>query len=371
MPQQEFNVPMSKPDIGIDEIDAAASVLRSGWPTQGRVTEKFESMLSQYLSSNVCVINSGSSALLCALVAHGLKPGDKVAIPAFTFIATSSIPKMLGAQVVVVDSDPCTMNIDPGSLERLLKRYDGGIKFVITVDVAGMPCDIDALVDLAKRYRFTLIEDAAESFGARYKDKLLGSHDHTAIFSFQIAKQITTIEGGCISTSNKKLLQVIRKVRDYGRNEKERYVHDLVGANFRTTDLQSAIGILQLKKAEEYISNRNKIAQEYRIRIKDSIHFQQVPNYVSRHSYMLFFGLTRSKKSRDQLVRHLIAQGIDARKSWTPIHMQPCNPELHRFRCSNAEVIFDCAFTLPIYNAMSRAEARLVIDAFKNAPGIG
>ena len=366
MPPQQFKVPMSRPDIGIDEIEAATSVLKSGWPTQGQVTEKFESMLSRYLSSEVCAINSGSSAILCALLSHGLKPGDKVAVPAFTFVATSSVPKMLGARIVVVDSDPDTLNVDMASLETALKRH-GDIKFVITVDVAGMPCDIDALAELARRYRFTLIEDAAESFGARYKNKPLGSHGITTIFSFQIAKQITTIEGGCISTLDKKLLHTIKKVRDYGRSEKERYVHDIVGANFRTTDFQSAIGTLQLKKVDAYIANRNRAAKEYRARIKGGIRFQEVPDYVSKHSYMLFFGLAKNKKTRDQLVKRLTSQGIDARKSWTPIHMQPCNPELHRFRCKNAEQVFGCAFTLPIYNSITMEETSMVIDACHSA----
>lgn len=363
MPQHsEFKVPMSRPEIHSDEIEAAMTVLKSGWPTQGEVTRQFESMLSEYLSSNVAIVNSGSSALLCALVAHGLKPGDKVAVPAFTFIATSSIPKILGAQIIVVDSDPMTLNIDIDDLERTLKRH-GDIKFVITVDVAGMPCDIDALVELSTRYHFTLIEDAAEAFGAKYKSRPVGSHKHTTIFSFQIAKQITTIEGGCVSTLDKKLLRAVQQIKDYGRSNMERYVHDILGANFRTTDLQSAIGISQLKKSEDYIANRNKVALEYRNKIKDRLQFQEIPDYVSRHSYMLFFALAKDKKSRDRLVRHLVGKGIDARKSWMPIHKQPCNPDLHYFHCAKAEEIFDRALTLPIYNSMTKYEVGFVIDA--------
>src|SRR5262249_15718737 len=159
------------PDIGSDEIDAAVSVLRSGWPTQGRVTEEFEQHLSKILSSNTVVVNNGSSALLCALLAHGLKPGDNVIVPAFTFIATSSVPKLLGAKVFVADCDRSTLNIDLDSVERLLKAKKGKVKFIISVDVAGLSCDTDAILELADRYGCTLIEDAAESFGAEYKNK--------------------------------------------------------------------------------------------------------------------------------------------------------------------------------------------------------
>lgn len=356
---------MSQPDLGTEEVEAALSVLRSGWPTQGEVTQEFEALLSDYLSSKVAVTNNGSSALMCALVANGLKPGDKVLVPAFTFIATSSVPKMLGARVAIVDSDPETLNIDVEDLERALKRH-GDVRFVITVDVAGMPCDVDSLADLAARHRFTLIEDAAEAFGARYKGRPLGTHMHSTIFSFQIAKQITTIEGGCVATLDEKTLQMVRKVRDYGRSESERYVHDIIGVNFRTTDLQSAIGISQLGKVEDYIINRNRIAQEYKRKIKVAS-FQEAPSYVSRHSYMLFFGLAGNRESRDRLVNHLVSEGIDARKPWTPIHMQPCNPELHRFECKKAEEIFDRAFTLPIYNTMTDKAVELVVDACASA----
>jgi perosamine synthetase len=357
----QFKVPMSRPDIGKDEIEAILSVIDNGWLSQGKVTEEFEARLSRYLSSNVIAINNGSSALMCALIAHGLKPKDKVMVPAFTFIATASVPKLLGAQVIVADIDPSTLNISPASVEQKLKE-NPDVKFVITVDVAGMPADIDSFVELSKRYHFTLIEDAAEAFGAQYKNRMLGSYDHTTIFSFQVAKQITTIEGGCIATLDKQAVQRMNRIKDYGRNSIERYIHDVVGANFRTTDLQSAMGIAQLKKVDKYISNRNRIARQYREKIKD-LETQGIPTYVTKHSYMLFFALAKDKKSRDRYLKHLNAAGIDARKCWTPIHMQPCNPELRNSKCDNAERVFDRALTLPIYNSMSSDEVTAVIEA--------
>ncbi|HXV45758.1 MAG TPA: DegT/DnrJ/EryC1/StrS family aminotransferase [Nitrososphaera sp.] len=356
----QFKVPMSRPDIGRDEIEAILSVFDNGWVSQGKVTEEFEAQLSRYLSSNVIAVNNGSSALMCALVAQGLKPKDKVIVPAFTFVATSSVPKLLGAQVIVADIDPFTLNISPESLEQTLKE-NPDVKMVITVDVAGMPADIDAFVELSKRYHFTLIEDAAEAFGAQYKNKMLGSYDHTTIFSFQIAKQITTIEGGCIATLDEHALRRMNKIKDYGRTSIERYVHDVVGANFRTTDLQSAMGMAQLKKADKYIYDRNWIARQYSEKI--TLEFQSIPTYVTRHSYMLFFALAKDKESRDRYLERLNAVGIDARKCWTPIHMQPCNPELQNLKCDNAERVFDRALTLPIYNSMSSDEVRAVIEA--------
>ncbi|CUR50902.1 Putative pyridoxal phosphate-dependent aminotransferase [Nitrosotalea devaniterrae] len=353
-------ISFSKPDINKEEKKAILDVLKSDWPSQGKTTEKFESLLSNYLSSNVVVVNNGSSALMAALLAHGLKPGDRIVVPSFTFVATSSIPKILGAKVHVADVDKTTFNISLESVEKLVKKNN--IKMVIIVDVGGLSVDIEAFRELSNRYKFVLIEDAAQAFGSTYKNKKSGSFDHTTIFSFQTIKLITTIEGGCISTKDKKIINRIRQIKDYGRNKYERYVHDIVGTNFRTTDLQSAIGIQQLKKVEQYISRRNMIADIYRKKIKN-VQFQVIPEYSTRHTCTLFFAMTKSKSERDRFVKHLISKKIDARKPWRPIHMQPCNPEMHNSSCKNAEDVFERSFLLPIYNSMNISESKFVIDS--------
>lgn len=354
---------MSKPDITEDEIKAVVDVLRSGWPTHGRVTEQFEALLADYFSSNIIAVNSGSSALLCALIAHGIKPGDKVVVPAFAFVAAASIPKILGAELIIADVDRSTFNIDPEAVEELVKKNDD-VKAVVVVDVAGLPVDIEAFIELSRRFHFILIEDAAEAFGAEYKHKKLGSFDHTTIFSFQIAKQITTIEGGCISTTDEAIVKRCRQIMNYGRSDNARYVHQLLGLNLRITDLQSAIGIVQFKKVESYIRRRNKIAMEYKEKIK-GLMYQTIPSYVSRNSYMLFFTIAQNKTDRDKYVSQLNDRSVDARIPWTPIHMQPCFPEFNEASYRNAEYIFERAFTLPIYNKMTSDDVATVIDAVK------
>ena len=355
----DFKIPMSSPDISSEEKEAVIKVLESNWPTQGKITEEFETMLSDYLDADCVVVNNGSSALMSILLAHGIKPGDKVLVPDFTFVATSSIPKILGANILVADIDPRTLNISIESIEKAVKEND--IRFVFAVDIAGLPIDIDALRDLSKRYNFILIEDAAQSFGAEYKNKKLGSFEHLSAFSFQITKQITTVEGGCIASTDSSLIKKIRQIKDYGRNKTEQYVHDIVGTNFRTTDLQSAIGIQQLKKVEEHIEHRNKIASEYKNKIK-KFRFQEIPDYVTRHSFMLFFGLAENDSERELIINHLNKHEVDARKTWTPIHMQPCNPELIQENCKNANKVFETAFTLPIYNNMKIDDVKTIIN---------
>ena len=359
----QFNIPMSNPDINGEERDALIKVLESNWPTQGKITEEFEQMLSEYLKAECIVVNNGSSALMASFLAHGIRAGDKVVVPDFTFIATSSVPKILGAEILVADIDPRTLNISLESLERILKNNN--VKFVCIVDIGGLPNDIEALRELSKKYNFIIIEDAAQAFGSEYKNKKIGSFEHLTSFSFQITKQITTIEGGCIASLDNSLMKKIRKIKDYGRVSNERYVHDIVGTNFRTTDLQSAIGIQQLKKVEDHLIQRNKIAEEYKNKI-NGINFQTIPDYVTRHSFMLFFGLAKTIDERDSIIENLNIHKIDARKTWMPIHMQPCNLELNNINCKNSKEVFDRAFTLPIYNNMKIKDVEVIINTIKN-----
>jgi perosamine synthetase len=356
---EKFIVPMSKPNLGKNEKKSITEVLNSDWVSEGQKTQLFQKKLERYLKSDSIVVNNGSAALMASLIANDFKAGDKVIVPAFTFVATSSIPKILGGKIIVADVDPNTFNVNPEILEKILKKNK--VKFVIVVDVGGLPVDIDGIKKLSKKYNFILIEDAAQSFGAMYKNKKLGSFDHLTGFSFQIAKQLTTIEGGLVASNNKKLMNKIKKIKDYGRTSKL-YEHDTIGTNFRTTDIQSAIGIEQLKKVEEHIENRNKIASKFK-KFKQ-FEFQEIPSFVTRHSYMIFFVKAKNKIRRDQCLKKLNKHGIDARKSWLPIHLQPCNTELKNSKCSNAELIYNQIFTLPLFNNMKNQEVEKIIKIF-------
>jgi len=356
----EIKVPMARPSFGTEERDEILKVVDSGWLAQGKKTKEFENLLSNYLSSKVVIVNNGSSALMCSLIAHGIKPGDKVIVPSFTYLATSSVPKLLGAEIIPADIDPQTLNISSESVEQLVKNHS--VKMVMVVDVGGLSVDLNIFFELAKKYNFTLFEDAAEALGSEYRHKKLGSFDHTTIFSFHIAKQITTIEGGCITTKNKELYEKIKAIRDMGRTQKG-YVHAYLGSNFRTTDIQSAIGIQQIKKIDLFLKRRDEIAEKYRSEIK-RLDFQFIPNYATRHTHMIFFVLAKNSQVRDKFVKALRKKGIDARLPWLPVHMQPCNQELRQFVCKNAEDVYEKSFTIPIFNSMEDKEIELVTDAF-------
>ena len=333
--------------------------MRSGWVSQGRVTEDFEDTLANYCgSTNAIAVNNGSSALLCALIAHGAKPNDLVLVPDYTHVATGNVPRLLGCRVSLVDIDPSTMNVDYHALERAIRMKHP--KFVIVVDVAGLPNDVELLSVLARRYRFTLIEDAAESIGAEYKERRVGSHGHTTILSFHAAKQLTTVEGGAVLTNDSAVATRCRLVRNHGEPPHRKYHSELVGMNLRTTDIQSAIGMAQLKKVDRYLSTRNHVACLYRKRLPKSLSFQLIPSYVTKHANMMFIAVTRSRKIRDALKRHLEEEGIETRIPWPPLHQHP------QFKASrgvfqHSSNLYDRAISLPMYNTITDFEVERVV----------
>ncbi len=356
-----YSIPWSRPDIGPDEIDAVLKVMRSGWVTQGAVTQKFENILARYCGvRHAIVVNNGSSALLCAFMAHAAKPRDHVLIPDYTHIATANAPKLLGCRVSFVDVDQDTFNISYTRLERAVRRYRP--KFVVPVDVAGLPNDMPLLSSLARRYKFTLIIDAAESLGAECNGQKVGSHGHTAILSFHAAKQLTMIEGGAILTDDLEIANRCRMIRNYGENPRFKYVSSLLGINFRTTDLQSAIGIVQLKKLERNLSTRERLVRIYKEELSRLFTFQKVPSYATRHANMLFAAVTRSRKIRDRLKQHLKKQRIETRIPWPPIHKQfPFTKSDTGFPISNS--LYEKVISLPLFNTMKDADAEKVVSA--------
>jgi perosamine synthetase len=356
---KKLKIPWSKPDFGDDEKQAILRVIESNWYSQGPLTKSFEDELSSYLDSNVSVVNSGTSALMCALLANGFQIGDKVLVPDFTFYATLSSAKILGAKIITADIDSDTLNLSPQIVEDIVKNND--IKFVIVVDVAGLPIDIDQFEELSKKYNFVLIEDAAQALGSEYKNKKIGSFDHTTTFSFHIAKQITTIEGGCVSSPDKKISEKIKQIRDHGRINSKNYTHDIIGSNFRTTDIQSSIGLEQIKKIDQYISRREIIANKYKKNIQN-VSFQKFPNYSIKHSNMMFFTIYPNPEIRNKNFNILQENGIDVKLPWPPLHIQPANLELNNNVHEHTKLISDSALMLPIFNKMTDDEADYVID---------
>lgn len=350
----------SRPDISRSDIKEVVKVMRTGWLSQGEVTQKFEQRLARYSGAKYAVVvNSGSSALLCALMAHGAGAGDRVLVPDYTHVATGNVPRLLGCRVSLVDVNPDTFNTDYEQLEGVVREQRP--KFVVTVDVAGSPNDMDLLSDLADRYRFILIEDAAESIGAEYKRQRVGSFGHTATLSFHAAKQLTTIEGGAVLTPDPQIALRCRLLRNHGESPVRKYGSLMVGMNLRTTDIQSALGLSQLKKLDQAISRRNQIAQYYQEKLVRLLTFQDIPDYVTRHARMMSIAVLPSKRTRDNLKRYLEKHGIETRTPWPPLHQQP------QFRAVSAKFpesanLFARSISLPLFNNMENSDVEEVVS---------
>ncbi len=358
-------IPWSVPDISKDELEAVSEVMTSGWLGMGPKTKQLESELCTFTGAkHAIVVNNGTSALITALLANGIGPGDEVFVPTYTFIATVNSVLAIGARPILVDCDQPTFNISVDQINRVLSDHHRA-KALIFVDVAGMPADIDSIRDLATKKNFILIEDAAESFGATYKNRKVGSYDHTTIFSFHIAKQVTMVEGGAVVTGDDGIAERCRLIRSHGEG-RQKYIHVDIGLNFRPTDLQSAIGIAQLQKAEKYLSLRGKLARIYMDSLKALLDFQYVPDYVTRHPWMLFMCLARDHSQRDTLNAFLNKSGIDTRIPWPPVHIQPFHKKkLGDIRCPNADSVFQRVISLPIGNAVTESDVTQVVENVK------
>jgi len=354
-------IPWSSPEIGSEEQDAMINVIKSGWLTEGKETELFEKELADYFGAkHVVAVNNGTSALISAMIAEGVKAGDEVITPAFTFVATINSIISIGAKPVLIDCDADNFNI---TIDLVKEKINEKTKAIMLVDVAGLPCDLDAFEKLAKEYNLILIEDAAEAIGAEYKNKKVGGFNHTSIFSFHMAKDVTTIEGGCVCTNDGEINRKLRMIKNHGMQK--RYDYGFFGLNLRTTDIQSALGRAQLKKINKFLETKNRLADKYKKGLKNCC-FQQIPDYATKHPYMLF-GVLVDKNIRDSFIKHLNDNGVDTRICWPSIFKQDYHSQIFSAGGSlNSEKIASEIINLPIGNGLSDEDADYVIEVFNN-----
>lgn len=363
-------MPWSKPDFEEKEKDAARRVIKTGWLTQGKETEKFESELANYLGVKyVIAVNSGTSALIAALLAHGVGPGDEVIVPSFTFIASVNSIIAVGAKPVLVDCDINTWDIRPEIVEKYITKKT---KAIMPVDVAGMPIDVDGFRNLSRKYGIPLIEDAAQAIGAAYKGRKIGGFGHTTIFSFHMAKLVTTVEGGCVAVNNQKIADQVRMIRSHGRKELyvfkkhgTEYHFDGFGLNLRFSDIQAAIGRVQLKKLRKAILHRKRLVTLYKQELSYLFEFQQIPNYVSVHSNFIC-GILCPKNKRDAINQKLYENGISTRITWLPAHLQKWHKSYFgHLKLKNSESIASRIISIPVGNGLSFEDAEKVIRVLK------
>lgn len=357
-------IPIAKPVIGEEEIRAVTEVLRSGKLVQGEKVEQFEKGFSSYVGTKFAMaVSSGTAALQIGLQSMGIRKGDEVIVPPFTFAATANAVIHCGATPVFADIDSRTFNIDP---EKIQEKITDKTRAVICVHLYGQACEMGSLTNICKSANADLVEDAAQAVGAEYKGRKVGTFGRISAFSFYATKNLTTGEGGMILTGQKDIAEKVKMIRNQGQSEQ--YKHEIISYNFRMTDIQAAIGIEQLKK----ISDLNKKRIENASFLSDSLSSVKgietpfVPGHVKHvfHQYTI-----KVPKGRDKLLNYLNVHEIGARVYYPePVYLQP--PYLKMgFRkglCPVTEEVCRQVLSLPVHPLLTQEELETVADAVRN-----
>src|SRR3989338_5740470 len=318
-------IPIAEPLLGQKEIDYVTECIKTNWiSSKGEYVTKFEQQFSKYCQTNYGVaVANGTVALHLALLALDIKKGDEVIIPDFTFAATINSILYTGATPVLVDVEQNTGNID---INKIKEKITSKTKAIMPVHIYGHPCKIDEIKDLCVSRNLFLIEDCAEAHGAEYKKKKVGSFSDIACFSFFGNKIITTGEGGMCITNNKELAEKMRVLKDHGMSKNKRYWHEIIGYNYRLTNIQAAIGVAQLENIDKFIEIRRRNAKQYNSLLQDinGITLQKEEKYA-RHVYWMYSILLNenTRLSRAELMQKLKSAGIDTREFFYPIHVMP------------------------------------------------
>lgn len=356
-------VSISKPIITKEEEKAVLSVLRSGILAQGEKVNKLEKRFSSYVGTKYAIaVSNGSLALLLSLLAHGIGKGDEVITTPFSFIASSNAILFASAKPVFVDIDASSFNINPDLVEEKITKKT---KALLIVHLFGCPCQMDKILKIVKKHKLILIEDACQAHGAEYKAKKVGSFG-TGCFSFYATKNMTTGEGGMITTNDKMIADKIRLLRNHG--SKVRYYHEELGFNFRMTDIQAAIGVEQLKKLDKLngIRVRNALIFNKMLDgIKGIITPKILPDIIHVfHQYTIRvtkeFSLTR-----DELAEKLKAKGIQTGIFYPlPIHKQKLYQRLgYNDRLPVSERISKEVLSLPVHPGIIKKNIEYIIKS--------
>lgn len=369
-------IPIAEPDLSGNEEKYVIECIRTGWiSSKGKFVDQFEEKFASYIGvRHAIAVSSGTAALHLALAALDIRPGDEVIMPTFTMIACANVAKYLGAKPVLVDSEISTWNIDPNKIEEKIANKT---KAIMVVHIYGHPADMDPIMKIAKKYGLYVIEDAAEAHGAEYKGRKVGSIGDIGCFSFYANKIITTGEGGIITTNDDKIAEKVRRLRDQGYNLSMRkwLVHDVIGYNYRLTNLQAAVGLAQLERIEEFINRHREMACYYNSLLKDIRGVTLPPEMPwAKNVYWMYTILVNEEVlgiTRDDLMKKLETYGVDTRAAFLPIHLQPPYRNIYaNEKYPVAELLGKRGINLPSGNSTTKADIEYVVAAIKKIIGI-
>ena len=355
-----------EPKLGEKELEYITDCIKTNWiSSKGKYITEFEEKFSKYCETKFGIAcSSGTTALHLALASAGIKNGDEVLIPDFTMIATANSVTYTGAKFALVDSEPEYWNMDPNKIEEKITKRT---KAIMVVHTYGHPCDMDSVLDIAKEHDLLVIEDAAEAHGSEYKRKKVGGLGDMGCFSFYANKVITTGEGGMVVTNNEGLAERARMLRDQAFEKEKRFWHRQLGFNYRLTNLQAAIGVAQLERIDEFVETRRRNALYYNSLLEKVEGITLPPEAKwAKNVYWMYtilieknFGL-----SRDDLMARLREKGVDSRRAFYPIHVQPLYAqEFTGQKFPIADQLSDKGVYLPSGNTLTKEQIDQVVKA--------
>lgn len=364
----QHRIPIAKPLITDDEKRRVMEVLDSGRLVAGAKVKEFEHSFADYLGAGSAVAtSSGTTALQVTLEALGIGAGDTVITTPFTFVATSNAIIHAGARPLFVDVDPHTYNLDPQAVEDAFKREKA--RAILCVHLYGLPADLGALREIARRHSALLIEDSAQAHGARYDDRKVGTFGDAAIFSFYPSKNITTGEGGMIITTDAQVEHRARVLVNVGQDGAGEYVYEVIGYNYRMTDLSAALGLGQLEHLDEYNARRRANAARLTEGLRRS-RWLMTP-VEPRECFHVYNQYTvRVPQSRDRMVKYLNDQGIGTRVYYPSL--VPNSPAYRRLGFAGqfpvAETLAREVLSLPVHPALAEGDLERIIEAVVHFP---
>jgi len=364
-------IPLARPNISQTEIDAVVSVLRTPNLSLGPKLEEFEAAFAEYCGTAEAVAcSSGTAGLHLAVEAVGVKPGDEVITTPFSFVASANCVLMAQARPVFVDIDARTWNIDPRLIEPAITRKTTAI---IPVDVFGQVADMDTVLAVARNRGLAVIEDACEALGGRYKGRAAGSLGDVGVFGFYPNKQITTGEGGMIVTDDVELARLCRSGRNQGRDEAGGWLnHARLGYNYRLSEVQCALGLAQLRRIEEIMAARRRVAALYRERLADEsrVVMQVIADDVEMSWFVFVVRLSdeHGRGDRDRILEGLTKHGIGCSNYFTPIHLQPLYTERFGHKAGEfpvCEALSARTIALPFHHELTEGDVDTVCSELR------
>jgi perosamine synthetase len=361
-------IPVAEPLLGKEEQDNVIEAVKSSWiSSKGKFIEEFEQKFANYCSRKCGVATTnGTAALHLALTALGVKKGDEVIVPDLSFIATANTVSYCNAKPVFVDAHPGYWCMDPDKIEE---KITPRTKAIIPVHLYGHPCDMNGILDIARDHNLYVVEDAAEAHGAEYRGGKVGSFGDISCFSFFGNKIITTGEGGMCLTNNEELAEKVKILRDHGMDPEKRYWHNVIGFNYRMTNVQAAIGVAQLTKINQFIEKKRQIASWYKEGLADLANQRLITPHPempwAKCVYWMYSILVEDKfrMNRDELIGVLEKRGIDTRPFFYPIHVLPPY-KIYEDTLNLSKSISLRGLNLPSSTTLGKSEVDYIIEAF-------